>query len=94
MCASTSFLNRNRFHIIYEVLSLCRTPVQKTRVLRTVNLNSRQLQKYARCLIGNGLLVNEDDAFRTTDAGITFVTKYEELATLFPRERLLSKGEK
>jgi predicted transcriptional regulator len=92
LCASPSFLNRSRFHIIYEVLSLCSTSTQKTRILRTVNINSGQFRKYAVRLIDNGLLIEEDDAFRTTDQGQRFVKTYEALAALFPREPLLSKG--
>jgi predicted transcriptional regulator len=68
------------------VLSLCATPVHKTLVLRTVNINMRQFRKYAACLIDNGLLVEEDKTYTTTENGANFVQQYAEIAALFPRD--------
>ena len=79
----TSFVRRGRLEIVYEILSVCCRPVQKTRIIYTCNLNHGQLHKYLKYLISCGLLrsieKNRREFFLTTGEGKGFLKEYERL---------------
>jgi predicted transcriptional regulator len=78
-----TFLKRGRLDIIYEILTLSRKPVRKTRILYKCNLSYELLQKYNEYLISNGLLMFfEEDGnlyFQLTETGKKFRKGYEQL---------------
>jgi len=79
------FVKRGRFDIVYEILSLSRRPVQKTRILYGCNLSYDQLQKYLDYLISRGLLnrfkKSGREVFHITEKGREFLNGYEHLKT-------------
>jgi len=85
-----TFLRRGRFEIISEILSLCRTPTQKTHILYKCNLSFEQLKKYLDFLVSNDLLTlfSEDgkELYQITENGRRFLEGYEHL------KRQLDKG--
>ena len=78
-----AFVRRGRFEIISEILTLCRTPTQKTHVLYKCNLSYDQLQKYLRFLVENDLLApfeKEGKSFyKTTKRGENFLEEHQSL---------------
>jgi len=83
------FTNRGRLEIIYAILSVCRKPVGKTRILYRCNLSYDQLMKYLRYLASRGLVDSVEkgrkEFFQVTDKGRKFVEEYENLSS-FIRE--------
>lgn len=80
------FTKRGRLEIIYEILSICNAPAQKTRVLYRCNLSYEQLQKYLGYLISRRLLRTfknrGKDFYQITDNGKAFLEEYERLKHL------------
>jgi len=80
------FIKRGRLEIIYEILSICREPVQKTRVLYGCNLSYDQLSRYLKYLIARGLLrlVERDGKklLQVTEKGRKFLEGYESLSNI------------
>ena len=76
--------NRSRTQIIAEILSLCREPQTKTRVMYQTNLSTRMLKEYLASLLSNGLLEihHSKIKYATTQQGLKFLEKYRELAEL------------
>jgi len=76
---------RNNLKIIAEILSLCRQPQTKTRVLYRTNLSWRMLQKYLHQTRSLGLLEvhhHSLDMYVTTPKGLKFLEKWRELVEL------------
>jgi len=72
------FVKRGRLEIIYDILSVCRNPVNKTRILYRCNLSFDLLQKYLEYLISHGMLTNNPEgSFQTTEKGKEFLKGYE-----------------
>ena len=80
---NATFVKRGRLEIIYEILSLCRRPVRKTRILYRCNLSYDQLQKYLGYLISNGMLGSlekeQKEFFQVTEKGKNFLEGYERI---------------
>jgi len=76
---------RNCLEIIVEILSLCKQPQTKTRVMYDTNLSWRMLQKYLSQLQSRGLLEEVHYSvtnYATTRKGLKFVEKWRELVEL------------
>jgi predicted transcriptional regulator len=82
----STFEKRGRLEIIYEVLSVCRTPTNKTHILYRCNLSYAQLQKYLTYLISHGLLSSfkrdQREFFEITERGKEFLERYELLEAI------------
>jgi len=78
-----AFVKRGRLEIIYEILSVCRKPTQKTHILYKCNLSYEQLLKYLKYLISHGLLGSFEKKrrpfFHVTDKGRAFLEGYKTL---------------
>jgi len=88
---SRGFVRRGRFEIVNEILTLCKTPTQKTHILYKCNLSYDQVRKYLDFLVSNNLLksFSEDgrNYFQTTEKGRRFTEEHKRLG------RFLGKGE-
>jgi len=76
---------RISLEIIAEILSLCRQPQTKTRVLYGTNLSWRMLQRYLHQTLSLGLLEVKNHSltrYVTTTKGLNFLEKWRELAKL------------
>ncbi|MCW3986234.1 MAG: winged helix-turn-helix domain-containing protein [Candidatus Bathyarchaeota archaeon] len=75
---------RNRLEIMAEILSLCKRPQTKTKVMYSVSLSWKVLVKYLSYLQSQGLLKvhNSPIEYATTPKGLSFVGKWTELAEL------------
>jgi predicted transcriptional regulator len=75
---------RNRFEIMAEILSFCKQPQNKTKVMYRTNLSWKMVQKYLSQLESLRLLkVHHSLAkYVTTRKGLKFVEKWKELKEL------------
>lgn len=75
---------RNSLEITAEILSLCKEPQTKTRVMYGTNLSWGLLQKYLSRLQSKRLLEvqNSKTRYVTTQKGLKFVKTWKELAQL------------
>lgn len=76
--------NRSRTQIMAEILSLCRQPQTKTRVMYQTNLSTKMLKEYLTVLQSTGLLEihHSITKYAATQKGRRFVEKWKELAEL------------
>jgi len=75
---------RSNLEITAEILSLCKRPQTKTRVMYGTNLSWQMLEKYLSQLQSLGLLEVHHSLTRyaTTEKGLKFVEKWRELMEL------------
>jgi len=73
---------RSHFDTIYDILKFCNSGSRKINILCRANLNHQQLEKYLAVLLRYGLLDVEGGRFRTTEKGLLFMGKFEELLDL------------
>jgi len=75
---------RTNLEITAEILSFCRKPRIKTRVMYNTNLSWQMLQKYLSQLRSLGLLEVHHSVtkYATTQKGVKFVEKWRELVVL------------
>ncbi|UCE15558.1 MAG: DUF4364 domain-containing protein [Candidatus Bathyarchaeota archaeon] len=75
---------RNSLEIVAEILSLCKQPQTKTRVLYGTNLSYKMLQKYLSQLQSRGHLEIHHSVTKyvTTRKGLKFLDKWKELQEL------------
>ena len=75
---------RISLEIIAEILSLCKQPQVKTKVMYSTNLSWKMVQKYLSQLQSKGLLEIHHSLTKyvTTRKGLKFVEKWRELLEL------------
>jgi predicted transcriptional regulator len=75
---------RTSLEITAEILSFCKQPQTKTRVMYNTNLSWQMLQKYLSQLQSRGLLEIHHSVtkYTTTQKGLKFVKKWRELKEL------------
>jgi len=75
---------RNHLEIMAEILSLCKKPQTKTRVMYGTNLSYKMLQKYLSQLQSRGHLEVHHSLpkYVTTRKGLKFLEKWAELIDL------------
>jgi predicted transcriptional regulator len=76
---------RGWIEIIWLILSQCVEGSVKTRIMYRCNLNSKQMQQYLSFLLECKFLEGRKDqnhvttSYYTTDLGLNFIAKYEQL---------------
>jgi predicted transcriptional regulator len=76
---------RGWIEIIWLILSQCVDGSVKTRIMYRCNLNSKQMQQYLAFLLECRFLEGRKDqnhvttSYYTTEAGMNFIAKYEQL---------------
>ncbi|HMK82384.1 MAG TPA: winged helix-turn-helix domain-containing protein [Candidatus Bathyarchaeia archaeon] len=76
---------RGWIEIIWLILSQCVDGSVKTRIMYRCNLNSKQMQQYLSFLLECKFLEGRKDqnhvttSYFTTDVGVAFIRKYEQL---------------
>jgi len=76
--------NREHLEIVAEILSLCKHPQTKTKVMYGTNLSYKMLQRYLSELQSLGLLEVHHSLtkYMTTQKGLIFLEKWRELEAL------------
>ncbi len=73
-------------NIIVDILNIALRGTGKTEIVYKVNLNFKQLEKYATFLIGKGLMVRSvtsgRNVYKTTERGLAFLHRYNETVKL------------
>ena len=81
------FVKRGRLQIIYEVLSVARKAVGKTRIIYGCNLSYDIVQKYLAYVKNHGLLGstnnNGKEVFQTTERGLEFIEAFKGMNGFF-----------
>lgn len=75
---------RSRMDVISSILEAATNGTKKTRIMYRAALNFKQMQRYLPLLIDRGLLKNvqmdgAQTMYKTTEKGLDFLKKYEEL---------------
>ncbi|HXQ92115.1 MAG TPA: winged helix-turn-helix domain-containing protein [Nitrososphaerales archaeon] len=76
---------RGWIEIIWLILSHCVTGSVKTRIMYRCNLNSKQIQQYLSFLLECEFLEGRKEeshitkSYYTTESGLTFIRKYQQL---------------
>jgi predicted transcriptional regulator len=66
-------MKRNKHQIFSEILEICISGVNKTRIVYQANLNFRTVNPYLENLIKNRLLDVDQGIYRTTRDGISLL---------------------
>ena len=71
---------RNETEIMAEILSLCRHPQKKTRIMYQTNLSWKVAQEYLERLLSRELLQvhHSEIRYATTQKGLDFLEKWEQ----------------
>jgi predicted transcriptional regulator len=71
---------RNGAEITAEILSLCRHPQKKTRIMYQANLSWKLVHEYLETLISRELLQvhHSEVRYATTQKGLNFLEKWEQ----------------
>jgi predicted transcriptional regulator len=79
-----AMVKRDRVEIIAEILCLCSEPKTKTHIMYGTNLSWKMLQHYLSELQSRKLLKihGKSKRYVTTNKGLDFVEKWEELQKL------------
>jgi len=72
-------MRRNDLDICADILRVTRNGAKKTHIVYKANLNFNMIKKYLGRLIGGGLLSHADDHYTTTDRGLSWLSRYEDL---------------
>ena len=94
---TSSFIKRTRFEVMYEILSFCRSPRQKTHIMYKCNLSYEQLQKYIEFTVSSNLLKKSEEngkaLYQITEHGENFIHEYEQLRLIIDRARKLQSSQ-
>ena len=78
--------NRSRTEIVGNILNAANGGATKTKIMYIAFLSYNQLKEYLSVLIENNLIeyLEGTRTFKTTEKGLYFLKKYEELQELLP----------
>ena len=79
-------MKRSKHVIISEILDVCRTGANKTRIVYQANLNFNTVNPYIDLLINNNLLEvkpGKNVLYETTDKGISFLVNFNQINSYF-----------
>jgi predicted transcriptional regulator len=74
---------RHRMEIVADILRNATGGIQKTQLVYLTNINFTLLKKYQSILVEKGLIESTNGRMCTTEAGIEFLRKYEELMKIW-----------
>ena len=79
-------MKRSMHVIISEILDICKTGANKTRIVYQANLNFNTVNPYIDLLINNNLLEvkpGKNVLYETTDKGISFLDNFNHINSYF-----------
>jgi predicted transcriptional regulator len=71
---------RESVDICRDILQLTRNGAIKTRIVYGANLNFKIVKGYLSKLLSLGLLEESQKKYRTTEKGLDFINRYEDLS--------------
>jgi len=72
-------MRRNNLDICADILRATRNGAKKTHIVYKTNLNFNMVKRYFERLIDGGLLSLADGYYTTTNRGLSWLSRYEEL---------------
>ena len=85
-------MRRSRHRIISEILDVCKTGANKTRIVYQANLNFNNVNPYIDLLIKNNLLKikpGKNALYETANKGISFLDNFNQINSYF----LITRGQ-
>lgn len=79
---------RGKMDIYADVLRVATDGVNKTRIVHRAYLNFTIVKRYLSELIELGLLIPRDGLYRTTEKGLIFLERYNNLASILDSDLL------
>jgi predicted transcriptional regulator len=79
-------MKRSKHAIISEILDVCKTGANKTRIVYQANLNFRTVNPYIDLLIKSNLIEvkqGKEVLYETTDKGISFLDNFNQINFYF-----------
>ncbi|HDS44798.1 MAG TPA: transcriptional regulator [Methanomicrobia archaeon] len=70
---------RTKFDILVDILEVSRNGALKTQIVYRANLNYNRIDRYLKTLEQNGLLVNAEACYTTTEKGEEFLREYSNM---------------
>jgi predicted transcriptional regulator len=74
-----ALMKRNNLDISAEILNVATCGVKKTKLVYQANLNFKLIKKYLNSLMERGFIEESKGLYYTTNEGIEFLDKYNEL---------------
>jgi len=74
---------RHKLEIVADILRNAKGGIQKTQLVYITNINFTLLKKYQSILVEKGLIESTNGQICSTEAGIEFLRKYEELMKIW-----------
>jgi predicted transcriptional regulator len=88
--SNPSSKRRDRLYIIAEILETAKDSALKTQIMYGANLSFTQLNDYLSFMLKNELLekimLNDREAYKTTEKGMDFLQRYREITELLKTE--------
>jgi predicted transcriptional regulator len=76
---------RHRLEIVADILRKAKGGIQKTQLVYLTNINFTLLKKYQNILDEKRFIESTNGQICTTEAGIEFIRKYDELMSIWVR---------
>jgi len=86
-------IRRNNLDICADILRVSRGGAIKTHLVYKCNLNFNIVKKYIAGLTESGLLVKNGDRFYSTEEGILFIDRYDQLGAPLTHVGLIAYAE-
>lgn len=74
---------RHKLDILAEILNFAKNGVKKTKLVYQANSNFTVMKEYLQTLIDRGFIESIDGHLVTTDKGLEFLEKFEEMMAVF-----------
>ncbi len=75
-------MRRNNLDICADLLQIARSGARKTHLVYQANLNFSIAGRYLERLVGDGLITIEKGHYFTTEKGVEFLNRYDELTNV------------
>lgn len=89
---------RDKLYIIAEILEIAKEGILKTQIMYRANLSFTQLNEYLKFMLKINLLEkkfrNDKEIYKTTEKGLDFLQRYQEIIDMLRSEDCLRNGAK
>ncbi len=76
-------LRRSKIELMTEILRVCHSGVNKTRIISSTNLNCKITTECLNFLVENNYIVNGDNSYQISKNGLELLNKINEIHTIF-----------
>ena len=84
-------MRRSRIDTLCDILVTSTNGIKKTHIMYRANLSHQQLEKFLELLTSKGLLMKDDDSYKTSSKGLAFIEDFEKIQSLMGESNKKSK---